>query len=127
MNPIVHFEIMAGPGTDKKVLQDFYANTFDWTIDASNPMGYGFAMPDGRPGPSGDPARGINGAIDNDEDRAKVVIYVEVDDPAAYLAKITAAGGAVIQDVTVIPDMVTFATFRDPAGNEIGLVKSSTA
>jgi len=28
------------------------------------------------------------------------------------------------QDVTEIPGMVTFAQFRDPAGNIIGLVKA---
>ena len=127
MNPIVHFDIMAGPGTDKKALQDFYAKTFGWTIDAANPMGYGIAMPDGPSSdPSGAPGCGINGAVDNAEDHAKVVIYIGVDDPAAYLAKIKAAGDSVIHDVTVTPDMVTFATFRDPAGNEMGLVKNDT-
>ncbi|MEX2446638.1 MAG: VOC family protein [Dehalococcoidia bacterium] len=58
------------------------------------------------------------------QNRAKVLVYIEVDDPAAYLGKVKAAGGEVVQDVTVIPDMVTYATFRDPAGNEVGIVKA---
>ncbi len=124
MNPIVHFEIMAGPGTDKKALQRFYVQTFGWSIDANNPMEYGLAMPGGPQAQPGPPAQGINGAVDAAEDHAKVVIYIGVDDPAAYLKKITAAGGTVLQDVTVVPNMVTFATFLDPAGNEIGLVKN---
>ena len=114
MNPIVHFEIMAGPDRDKKALQRFYADTFGWKVDAANPMEYGMVDTGGR---------GINGAVDAAQDHAKGVIYVEVDDPAVYLKKIVAAGGAVIQDVTVVPNMVTFATFRDPAGNEMGLVQ----
>ena len=122
MNPIVHFEILAGPGTDKHDLQAFYRDTFGWTIDASNPMDYGLAMPGGPQTQPGPPEHGVNGAVDSAEDHSKVVIYIGVDDPAAYLEKIKAAGGSVIQDVTVVPGMVTFATFRDPAGNEIGLV-----
>ena len=117
MNPIVHFEILAGPGQDKKALQAFYRNTFGWDIDSSNDMDYGMVD-------LGD--RGIDGAVDAAEDRAKVLIYIEVDDPAAYLARVKAAGGTVVRDVTVIPDMVTYATFRDPAGNEIGLVQAET-
>ena len=38
--------------------------------------------------------------------------------------KLVAAGAEVVQDVTEIPDMVTFAQFRDPAGNIVGLVKA---
>ena len=125
MNPIVHFEILAGPGQDKKALQDFYAKTFGWTIDASNPMGYGIAMPGGPQEQPGPPAEGINGGIDAAEDRAKVLIYIGVDDPKAYLEKIRAAGGKVVQDVTVVPGMVTYATFLDPAGNEVGIVDAS--
>lgn len=41
-----------------------------------------------------------------------------------YLDKVVAAGAEKVQDVTEIPGMVTFAQFRDPAGNVIGLVKS---
>ena len=37
-NPVVHFEI-ASSGTEK--LQKYYADLFEWHIDASNPMGYG--------------------------------------------------------------------------------------
>jgi len=37
---------------------------------------------------------------------------------------VKAAGGAIVKDVTVIPDMVTYAIFRDPAGNEVGLVQA---
>lgn len=115
MNPIVHFEILAGPGQDKKALQAFYRDTFRWQIDADNPMDYGIVVPD-------DEEDGIGGAVDSAEDHAKVVVYLAVDDITYYLQKVKAAGGTIVKDITVIPDMVTYAIFRDPAGNEIGLV-----
>ena len=46
MNPVVHFEILAGPGHDKKALQAFYRDTFKWDVDANNPMDYGMVTPD---------------------------------------------------------------------------------
>jgi predicted enzyme related to lactoylglutathione lyase len=36
--PVVHFEVM---GTDGAKLRSFYAELFDWAIDADNPLGYG--------------------------------------------------------------------------------------
>ncbi|MDA0301875.1 MAG: VOC family protein [Chloroflexi bacterium] len=115
MNPIVHFEILAGPNDDKKALQAFYRDTFKWDIDANNSLDYGMVTPD-------DEDDGIGGAVDAAEDHAKVVIYLAVDDITYYLQKVKAAGCTVVKDITVVPDMVTYAIFRDPAGNEIGLV-----
>ena len=117
MNPIVHFEILAGPDQDKKALQAFYRDTFKWNIDSSNELDYGMVTPQ-------EDEDGIGGAVDAAEDRAKVLIYIEVDDPMYYLQKVKAAGGSIVKDVTVIPGMVTYAVFRDLAGNEVGLVKS---
>lgn len=115
MNPVVHFEILAGPGQDKQALQSFYRDTFKWQIDTNNPLDYGMVTPD-------EDEPGIGGGIDAAEDRAKVLVYLAVDDIAYYLQKVKAAGGSVVRDITVIPGMVTYAIFRDPAGNEIGLV-----
>lgn len=36
--PVVHFEVM---GKDGEKLRSFYAELFDWAIDADNPLGYG--------------------------------------------------------------------------------------
>lgn len=110
-NPVVHFEIL---GTDGKQLQRFYGEMFGWTINADNPMSYGLADTGGA---------GINGGIGQAE-KPLATIYIEVDDPGDYLKRVIAAGAEVVQEVTVVPGMVTFAQFRDPAGNVIGLVKA---
>jgi predicted enzyme related to lactoylglutathione lyase len=109
-NPVVHFEIT---GKDGKQLQEFYGNLFGWRIDANNPMNKGrVATEDG----------GIGGGIAADN-WSGVVVYVAVPDLAATLERAVALGGRVIQEITEIPGMVTYAQFTDPAGNRFGIVK----
>ena len=110
-NPVVHFEIL---GADGDQLQRFYAEMFGWTINADNPMSYGLVDTGGS---------GINGGIGQAE-ASLATIYIEVDNPAGYLEKVIAAGAELVQEETEIPGMVTFAQFRDPAGNIVGLVKA---
>lgn len=50
-----------------------------------------------------------------------VMIYIGVDNVADHLKKIEAAGGKTVLGRTVIPGVVAFGQFRDPAGNVIGL------
>ena len=64
-NPVVHFEIN---GKDGKALHRFYAEAFGWSIDANNPMNYGFVD-------NGD--EGINGGIGTEDPVA--TFYIEVD------------------------------------------------
>ena len=111
-HPVVHFEVI---GRDGAKLQAFYRDAFDWAIDASNPMNYGLVDTGGDGGIAGGIASG---------DEPQATFYVSVDDPAATLEKIKALGGTVVQDVTVIPGMVTMALFEDPEGNRIGIVAS---
>ena len=111
-NPVVHFEVI---GKDGAKLQAFYKDAFDWTIDASNPMGYGIVA-------TGD-GEGIDGGIAAGE-ATSVTFYVQVDDPAEALKRVVSLGGRVVMDVTVIPGMVTMAQFADPEGNVVGLVAS---
>ena len=110
-NPVVHFEIN---GPDGAALQRFYAEVFDWTVNTDNPMGYGLVE-------AGE--GGVGGGIAS-APAPLATIYIEVNDPQAYLDKVKAAGAKVVQEVTEIPGMVTFAQFQDPAGNVIGLVKA---
>ena len=56
-----------------------------------------------------------------------VIPYVEVDDLAATLAKVEAAGGTIVQAITEIPGYTSVARFTDPEGTQIGLQRRITA
>jgi predicted enzyme related to lactoylglutathione lyase len=103
--PIVYFDI-AGPDGGK--LKDFYSTVFGWTIDGSSTIA---AASTG----------GLKGGIR--QDPAEKVIYFGVDDIDESLRQIKAAGGKTVVPRTVVPGVVTFALFLDPAGNRLGLAE----
>lgn len=107
--PIVYFEI-AGP--DGAALSKFYGDIFAWKI--------------GGPLSTIDPAStgGLSGGIR--QDPAEKLIYLGVDDINATLAKIVAAGGKTVVPRMVVPGVVTFAIFTDPAGNRMGLAENGS-
>lgn len=115
-NPVVHFEIK---GENAKELQKFYSSVFGWNINANNPIGYGLVDTGSTSGIQG-------GIADADDQSPNIIFYVEVEDVQAHLSQIEKAGGKTVLPVTVIPNMVTMATFRDPAGNILGLVKDES-
>ena len=120
-NPVVHFEIM---GNDSASSQKWYSDVFGWEIDPiaipGAPEGetYGFVrLQEGK---------GIGGGISSaDDGKPTVHIYIEVDDPQAYLTKIERAGGKTIMPPTEVLNMATIAMFSDPDGILIGLVKAA--
>jgi uncharacterized protein len=114
-HPIVHFELM---GPDGAGLKKFYEGLFGWQIEA--PPGFDdYSMV------SAEDA-GVGGAIGqgNEHMPAYSAIYVQVDSIDEHLAKAAAGGGTVAVPRTVLPGMVTFALFHDPAGNLVGLVEA---
>ena len=116
-NPIVHFEIM---GSDSAKTQQFYTDLFGWTISSDNPAKYGLAFT------QDDDGIGINGGIGGADQGGGVyvAVYAQVDDPQAYLDKAVSMGAKEIIPVTEVPGMpILVATFADPDGNCIGLVK----
>src|SRR5919197_3389766 len=81
---VAWFEVTGKDGT---ALQQFYGNLFDWQIqDAGDGSGYGLVAA---------AEKGIGGGIGPAQDGGSgaVTFYVEVDDPAAYLAKVESLGG----------------------------------
>lgn len=108
--PVTHFEII---GKDGEKLQKFYSDLFGWQIDANNPMKYGMVPAAGT---------GIGGGVAQG-DEPRVTFYVEVDDPAAALARAEAMGGKTMMPPMDVPGGPTIAQFSDPEGNVIGLVK----
>ena len=114
-NPVTWFEIV---GSDGAALQRFYGDLFGWEIKADNPMNYGMIDAQG--------GKGIGGGIGAAQGGpGHVTVYVEVDDPQAYLDKAEQLGGRTIVGVTEIPEMVTFALFADPEGHVVGVVKGA--
>ena len=115
-NPVVHFEIM---GKNGKKLQDFYQSLFGWEIDAKNPMNYGLTK-------TRIDNHGIDGGIgqvDANMPGGYVAAYAAVPDIQKSLDKAVKLGATVVVPVTEIPQMVTYALFKDPEGNFFGLVK----
>lgn len=114
-HPIVHFEIL---GKDHAALKTFYASQFGWEM---NDVMDGYTMvttPEGSPdGALGTPPEGMDRML---------TMYFEVDSIDAALAGIVKAGGKTVVPRTVIPGMVTFAQFADPAGNVVGIVEAET-
>ncbi len=116
-NKIVHWELM-GPDGDK--LQSFYRDLFGWESEAVPGFDeYHMVQAD---------QAGVGGAVGkgNEHMPQYQTMYVEVDDIDKYLAKVGEMGGQTSVPRTVIPDMVTFALFTDPAGNLVGIVESDT-
>jgi uncharacterized protein len=111
-NAVVHFEIL---GPDGPALQKFYGELFGWAIDANNPQNYGIVQPT---------EPGIGGGVSASQDGSAVVtFYVDTDDLAASLKKAESLGGKTVQPPMDIPGGPSVATFADPQGNMIGLVK----
>jgi uncharacterized protein len=116
--PIVGwFEIT---GKDGPALQSFYSRLFGWNVaDAGHGSGDGLVESGGR---------GIAGGIGASQDGGpgQVTFYVEVDDPAAYLARAETLGGKTIVPPSEVPDFgLTFAFFADPEGHVVGLSKGA--
>ena len=106
-------------GKDGASLQDFYGKLFDWQVnDAGDGSGYGLVAA---------AERGIGGGIGaaQDGDPGHVTFYVEVDDPAAALEKISQLGGSTVQPPMDVPGGPTIALFADPEGHVVGLVKAA--
>lgn len=118
--PVVHFEIM---GKDGKKLQNFYSKLFDWQLEMYEQMNYGMAAAAGNGSEAGKGS--IGGGIGQTEGGAPgyVTIYAQVSDLQATLKKAESLGGKIIVPPTEVPNVVTFAMFQDPEGNNVGIVK----
>jgi predicted enzyme related to lactoylglutathione lyase len=115
-NPVVHFEVT---GKDGKKLQDFYAKTFGWKVNADNPMNYGIVdAPDTGGGMGGGISAGAGGT-------KQVTFYIALDNPQSYLDKIESKGGKTVMPLTEIQGIVKFAQYADPEGNVVGIIDAN--
>jgi predicted enzyme related to lactoylglutathione lyase len=110
--PVVAFQIR---GRDAAKLAEFYKAMFEWEIDSSNPLGVAFV----RTGPGGPEAQAgtiFPGA-------PAVLIFVQVADLGASMAKAVELGGKRVQEPFDVPNGPTVAQVSDPEGNLVGLVQ----
>lgn len=113
MAKVTHFEVL---GQDAAALQRFYGEAFDWEMQDMMGGSYYMVHPDGGIGGGVGSAMGGPG---------HVTFYIEVDDPAESLEKISELGGRTIQAPMDVPGGPTIALFADPEGHVVGLVKGS--
>jgi hypothetical protein len=111
-NPVKHFEIM---GKDAIALQRFYADVFGWKLAPPIKEMGNYSLFDHE-------GQGIGGGIG--EGDARVTVYIEVDDPQAYLDRAVKAGAKMLMEVTPVTPDTTIAMFADPQGNMTGLLKA---
>jgi predicted enzyme related to lactoylglutathione lyase len=117
--PVVHFEVM---GKDADALRSFYADLFEWKIDASNPMNYGMVdAGDNAPGAAG--TQGIAGGIGQmpEGHDGYATFYVDVDDVEAALQKAESLGGTRVMGPDNVMEGLTIGLFTDPEGHLVGL------
>ena len=114
---IVHWELM---GPDAAALNSFYHELFGWKGEEVPGFG-GYTMIAAE-------NTGVAGAIGagNEHMPSYQTMYIEVESIDEHLAKAEANGGKTSVPRTVIPGMVTFAMFHDPAGNLVGLVEETS-
>ena len=115
-NPVVHFELWS-PDPDKA--SAFYSHVFDWNVNFNNELTYWVIDTQGG-------KDGINGGMFKPQDGplpAKLSLYIQVDDVAAYLKKAEEHGAKTIVPPMEIPGVGTSAIFLDPEERAIGLFK----
>jgi predicted enzyme related to lactoylglutathione lyase len=117
-NPVTHFEIA---GRDGARLESFYGSLFGWTSERREAGGsaYGWITTGAK--------EGIGGGIRHEPDgRAELVIYVEVDDVDAAVARAAELGATVRIPPMDAPE-IRFALIADPEGNPVGLIRTRSA
>jgi predicted enzyme related to lactoylglutathione lyase len=123
MDKVVHFEI---PADDLGRAKAFYASAFGWEIEDVPGMDYTFVRTvpvDERSMPT-EPGAINGGMMRRSAETPAPVVTIEVGSVEEALARVVAAGGAVVRPREEIPGMGAFAYFRDPEGNVLGLWES---
>jgi len=117
MNRFVHFDIYADV-PDRAV--KFYRSVFGWKAERyAGPMDYWLITT----GPDTEP--GINGGLGRRRDPSDhTTNTVDVTSLKETEAKITAAGGKVLEPRIAIPGVGWFALCADTEGNRFGLMES---
>lgn len=108
-SPIVHFEIGS---TDSAKLAEFYAAVLGWTFLPAGPA----QVLTSAVGPTG-----MLNSLGHPPE-TYVMVYAQVDDIDAALARVAEAGGSKLVGPAPLPDGRKFAWVKDTAGNVLGLL-----
>ncbi len=126
INPIVHFEM---PATDRERMAEFYANSFGWRSELLGPEMNEYVLVttsevDEQMMPKN---RGeINGGFYKKTDDLPIqgtTVVIQVDDIRESIQKVTAAGGKILGEPDMIPDVGMFVYFEDIEGNIAGMLE----
>jgi predicted enzyme related to lactoylglutathione lyase len=112
-NPVVQFQVIT---QDPAAHSNFYAEVFGWTISADNSLGY-------RTADTGS-ERGIGGGFWPAPPGVPAFLqaFIEVEDIAATVKRVEAAGGGVLVPPQKLPDGDQMAILRDPQGLSFGVM-----
>lgn len=101
------------PTTDTRKAASFYAEVFGWSIRNHDDGAVAFD----------DPTGGVSGMWTTDRAPADggYEVDIMVDDVAATIEAIQAKGGTVVEAPLQLSAHETYAVFRDPDGNRLGL------
>jgi len=116
MPRVTHFEITAD---DVDRANEFYKKVFGWKIQKwDGPIDYWLISTE-----SGDEP-GINGAIMKREDPNSTIINtVDVPNLEKYMESVKSAGGTVVSDKIIVPEVGYFAYCKDTEGNTFGIMQ----
>jgi len=117
-SPVVHWELMS---KDPEKISAFYQKVFDWKIQHRPELNYRLVDTGAK--------LGINGGIVKPDREGPwpgtMLVYIAVDDLAAYRQKVVAAGGTIHVEEQEVPGMGAFSLFTDPEGRMMGLWKAT--
>jgi len=114
------------PAADPRRAADFYRRVFGWTDDAVAGADGAYLALRGTAAPDGSTAgAGIATPAQLGSPHPLAVIHVAGERLDAVLARVTAAGGSVDLAPTAVAGHGTFARFRDPGGNLLGLWRAA--
>ncbi len=120
MDKVIHFEI---PADDVGRAKEFYGSIFGWELQDMEGMDYTSvrtAAVDEKQMPT-EPGAINGGMMKRSAEIPNPVITIGVASIDDAATRIEASGGSIIQPKTEIPGMGSYAYFRDPEGNIVGL------
>jgi predicted enzyme related to lactoylglutathione lyase len=116
-NKIMWLEVAS---TDIPASSKFYADLFDWPIVTDERMNYTMTAFEGG-------ETGVGFSDINDErasvEAGSVLVYVDVADIDATIARAKELGAQVFQDKFEIPGVGLMAVFGDPGGNRVAAMQ----